>query len=197
MFITIILYYREKQRVSLMNKIYTDRMISSKQCRRRTMKNHPNKPEVDTNSLPSLVTSHGIQDSFCPWKINSVTRGTFIQVLVSLSRLIVVSIEFDWSVIADGWARSPFNVSLNPLFPSRTIVVSIGLDHRSALRSKLHHPSMFNSLFCFSLDRSMPSLKHRWATKSKSDHAAIFHSISFLISRSIIDSFGSSFIAEK
>ena len=101
MFIIIILYYCQKQRVSLMNKIYTDRVISSKQCRRRTMKNQLNKPEVNIYSLPSLVTSHERRDSFCPWKVNSFTKGTFIQVLASLSRLIVVSIEFDSSVIAE------------------------------------------------------------------------------------------------
>ena len=84
MFITIILYYCVKQRVPLMNKIYTDRMISSKQCCRRTMKNQPNKLEVNIYSLPSLVTSHGIQDTCCPRKVNSITYPTFIQVLVSL-----------------------------------------------------------------------------------------------------------------
>ena len=40
------------------------------------------KPEINISSLPSLVTSHGIQDSFCPCKVNSITYQTFIQVLI-------------------------------------------------------------------------------------------------------------------
>ena len=46
----------------------------------------------------------------------------------------------------------PFNVSLNSLFPSRTIVVSIGLDRRSPLRSKLDHPSASDMILCCILD---------------------------------------------
>ena len=90
--------------------------------------------------------------------IRSVNKLSFKSLI--LARLIVAFTEFDSSVIAERLAQSPFNVSLNPFSLSRNIAVSIGLDHRSALRSKLDRPSMFNSIVCYSLDRSIPSLKH-------------------------------------